>query len=107
MLAVKFCATALVMQWTRGRRARRRSMVSAATIGSSLCGARISPSAGMTRIRFDGLAFASQPGIGAYLCRAPHEIADELVARGLCRFKAANARRSVRLVAQGVNSCGL
>ena len=27
----------------------------------SLCGARISPSAGMTRIRFDGLAFASQP----------------------------------------------
>jgi hypothetical protein len=27
----------------------------------SLDGARISPSAGMTRIRFDGLAFASQP----------------------------------------------
>jgi hypothetical protein len=32
--------------------------------GSSLSGARISPSAGMTRIRFYGLAFASQPDAG-------------------------------------------
>ena len=53
--AVNVCATALVMQCTRGARARRRVRMSDVMCGSSP--ARIStPSAGMTRIRFDGLA---------------------------------------------------
>jgi hypothetical protein len=80
------------MQCTRGLRWRRCSRISAAMAGSSnvalrsLCGARISPSAGMTRIRFDGLAFASQPG---RVRQAPHEIAAQLVARGSTLFKGA------------------
>ena len=56
-LAVKFCATALVMQCTRGRARAGASRMSAAMCGRSLAGPCISaPSAGMTRIRFDGLA---------------------------------------------------
>ena len=67
-LAVKFCATVLVMQCTRGVIERRRARVSAAICGKSPdreeSGACISsPSAGMTRIRFVGLACAaSQSG---------------------------------------------
>src|SRR5262249_18571733 len=67
-LAVKFWATALVMQCTRGECARTRSMTSAQAAARSrmerrLSGSRIStPSAGMTRVRFDGLARASQSG---------------------------------------------
>jgi len=62
----------------------------------SLCGARISPSAGMTRIRFYGLAFASQPGLWrskdgvaslAYGARHPMRLLAQLVARGPMPFK--------------------
>ena len=60
-VAVNACATELVMQCTRDARTRRRARISAVMCGSS--SARISaPSAGMTRIRFDGLANASQSG---------------------------------------------
>jgi len=60
-LAVKFCATVLVTQCTRGLRARSCSMNSAALCASCVdvlgSGDRISsPSAGITRIRFVGLA---------------------------------------------------
>ncbi len=80
-LAVKFCATALVMQCTRGRRSRKRSSVSAAMSGRSLCGACISltPSAGMTRIRFDGLA--GRPLSAAADPPRTHEIARYLAAK--------------------------
>ena len=47
-------------------------------------GARISPSAGMTRIRFDGLAFASQPDVAGH----PMRLQAQLVARGDGPFKA-------------------
>jgi hypothetical protein len=43
----------------------------------------------MTRIRFDGLAFASQPG---RVRQAPHEIAAQLVARGSTPFKGPQRR---------------
>jgi len=117
MLAVKVCATALVMQCTRGRLVRMRSKISAVIAGKSLSALGISPSAGMTRIRFYGLAFALSPAIGVQStacfarlgARAPHEIAAQLLACGPVAFKGRQRlpdRRpaSKRRRALGVNS---